>query len=183
MKLTAEEQKGRAVKAARSVGLEKDILRKNPFELSGGQKRRAAMAGVLAMRPKILVLDEPASGLDPAGREEMFSLIKSLRDGGTTIVIVSHNMDEAAAYCDRICCIRNGEVSEAETPEKLFCDSEKTGKFGIDQPKITKFSGLLKEELKKVTPQADFGTPVFEPEEEARSVYRAVLEARRKDVK
>ena len=183
MKLTAEEQKDRAVKAARSVGLEKDILRKNPFELSGGQKRRAAMAGVLAMRPKILVLDEPASGLDPAGREEMFSLIKSLRDGGTTIVIVSHNMDEAAAYCDRICCIRNGEVSEAETPEKLFCDSEKTGRFGIDQPKITKFSGLLKEELKKVMPQADFGTPVFEPEEEARSVYRAVLEARRKDVK
>ena len=183
MKLTAEEQKDRAVKAARSVGLEKDILRKNPFELSGGQKRRAAMAGVLAMLPKILVLDEPASGLDPAGREEMFSLIKSLRDGGTTIVIVSHNMDEAAAYCDRICCIRNGEVSEAETPEKLFCDSEKTGKFGIDQPKITKFTGLLKQDILKCLPGCDFERTRFDPEEEARAVYRAVLKAGHKDVK
>ena len=141
------------------------------------------MAGVLAMRPKILVLDEPASGLDPAGREEMFALIKSLRNGGTTIVIVSHNMDEAAAYCDRICCIKDGETAAAETPEALFGDKEKLGKIGIDQPKITKFSSVLKEELKKAIPQVDFGNPVFEPEEEARSVYRAVLEARLKDVK
>ena len=183
MKLTAEEQKDRAVKAAKSVGLEKDVLRKNPFELSGGQKRRAAMAGVLAMRPKILVLDEPASGLDPVGREEMFALIKSLRAEGTTIVIVSHNMDEAAAYCDRIFCIRNGEAVTAETPDKLFADKERTTKFGIDQPKITKFTSMLKQDILKRLPEAEFGKVRFDPEEEARSVYRAVLKAGHKDVK
>ena len=119
------------------------------------------MAGVLAMRPKILVLDEPASGLDPAGREEMFSLIKSLREEGTTIVIVSHNMDEAAAYCDRICCIRNGEAVTAETPDKLFSDVEKLAKIGIDQPKITKFTSRLKTELAKVIPGISFVSPCF----------------------
>ena len=183
MKLSAEEQKDRAVKAAKAVGLEKDVLRRNPFELSGGQKRRAAIAGVLAMRPKILVLDEPASGLDPAGREEMFALIKSLRESGTTIVIVSHNMDEAAAYCDRICCIRNGEIKAAETPERLFGNKEKIAEIGIDLPKITKFTCRLKEDLRKIMPDADFGRPLFDPEEEARQVYKAVLKARLKDVK
>ena len=183
MKLSAEEQKDRAVKAAKAVGLEKDVLRRNPFELSGGQKRRAAIAGVLAMRPKILVLDEPASGLDPAGREEMFALIKSLRESGTTIVIVSHNMDEAAAYCDRICCIRNGEIKAAETPERLVGNKEKIAEIGIDLPKITKFTCRLKEDLRKIMPDADFGRPLFDPEEEARQVYKAVLKARLKDVK
>ena len=183
MKLTADEQKDRAVKAAKSVGLEKDVLRRNPFELSGGQKRRAAMAGVLAMRPKILVLDEPASGLDPVGREEMFALIKSLRAHGTTIIIVSHNMDEAAAYCDRIFCIRNGEAVTAETPDKLFADAERTAKIGIDQPKITKFSSLLKQDILKRIPGVVFEKAKFEPEEEARAVYRAVLKAGHEDVK
>ena len=183
MKLTADEQKDRAVKAAKSVGLEKDVLRKNPFELSGGQKRRAAMAGVLAMRPKILVLDEPASGLDPVGREEMFALIKSLRAHGTTIIIVSHNMDEAAAYCDRIFCIRNGEAVTAETPDKLFADAERTAKIGIDQPKITKFSSLLKQDILKRIPGVVFGKAMFVPEEEARAVYSAVLKAGQEDVK
>lgn len=183
MKLSADEQKDRAVKAAKAVGLEKDVLRRNPFELSGGQKRRAAIAGVLAMRPKILVLDEPASGLDPAGREEMFALINSLREAGTTIIIVSHNMDEAAAYCDRICCIRDGEIKVTETPEALFGDKEKTAVIGIDQPKITKFSDLLKADIRKTMPQVEFESPAFDPEEEARQVYRAVLKARLKDVK
>ena len=183
MKLTADEQKDRAVKAAKSVGLEKEVLRRNPFELSGGQKRRAAMAGVLAMRPKILVLDEPASGLDPVGREEMFALIKSLRAQGTTIIIVSHNMDEAAAYCDRIFCIRNGEAVTAETPDKLFADAERTAKIGIDQPKLTKFSSLLKQDILKRLPGMVFEKAKFDPEEEARAVYRAVLKAGHEDVK
>ena len=183
MKLTADEQKDRAVRAAKAVGLEKDVLRKNPFELSGGQKRRAAMAGVLAMEPKILVLDEPASGLDPVGREEMFALIRSLREKGTTIVIVSHNMDEAAAYCDRIFCIKNGEAVTAETPDKLFADREKTAKIGIDQPKITKFTDLLRQDILKRLPDTVFEKTRFDPEEEARAVYRAVLKAGHKDVK
>lgn len=183
MKLSADEQKDRAIKAARSVGLEKDVLRRNPFELSGGQKRRAAIAGVLAMWPKILVLDEPASGLDPVGREEMFALINHLRNAGTTIILVSHNMDEAAAYCDRICCIKGGEVMATETPEELFADKDKIAGIGLDLPKITKFSERLKDDVKKVMPKADFGTPLFEPEEEARAVCRAVMKAGREDVK
>lgn len=183
MKLTAEEQKERAVKAAVSVGLGKDVLRKNPFELSGGQKRRAAMAGVLAMKPKILVLDEPASGLDPVGREEMFTLIKSLRDEGVTIIIVSHNMDEAAAYCDRICCIKDGETMAAESPEELFADGAKLMKYGIDRPKITKFTEMLKQDILKQMPEADLTGLVFDPEEAARAVYRAVLKAGQNDVR
>lgn len=183
MKLTADEQKERALRAARSVGLEKDVLKRNPFELSGGQKRRAAMAGVLAMKPKILVLDEPASGLDPVGREEMFALIKSLRDEGTTIILVSHNMDEAAAYCDRICCIRDGETMAAESPEELFADGAKLDKYGIDMPKITRFTDSLKKDILKRLPEADLGGLVFDPEEAARTVYRAVLKAGQKDVR
>ena len=183
MDLSVEEQKERAVTAAKSVGLDKEVLRKNPFELSGGQKRRAAMAGVLAMRPKILVLDEPASGLDPVGREEMFALIRSLRAGGTTIIIVSHNMDEAAAYCDRIICIRDGEAAPAETPDRLFSDREKTAGFGIDQPKITKFTDQLKKDISKRIPDVVFEKIRFDPEEEARAVYRSVLKAGRRDVK
>ena len=92
-------------------------------------------------------------------------------------------MDEAAAYCDRIFCIRNGEAVTAETPDKLFADKERTTKFGIDQPKITKFTSMLKQDILKRLPEAEFGKVRFDPEEEARSVYRAVLKAGHKDVK
>lgn len=165
-----------AYDAAIMVGLSNDEVNASPFELSGGQKRRAAMAGVLAMKPGILVLDEPASGLDPRGRQEMFAIIKKLRDNGTTIVLVSHNMDEAAVNCDRICLIDNGKIKAVGTPEELFV-KERAEELGIQRPRITRFSGLLQEQLKKEIPGIVFEGMNFSPEKEAQSVVRSVCRA------
>ena len=165
-----------AYDAAIMVGLSNDEVNASPFELSGGQKRRAAMAGVLAMKPGILVLDEPASGLDPRGRQEMFAIIKKLRDNGTTIVLVSHNMDEAAVNCDRICLIDHGKIKAVGTPEELFI-KERAEELGIQRPRISRFSGLLQEQLKKEIPGIVFEGMNFSPEKEAQSVVRSVCRA------
>ncbi len=170
-----------AYDAAMKVGLSKTELDSSPFELSGGQKRRAAMAGVLAMNPGILVLDEPASGLDPRGRQEMFAIIKGLRDTGTTIVLVSHNMDEAAVNCDRICLIDGGKIKAVGTPDELFV-KERADELGIQRPRISVFSGLLKDELRKIYPDIVFDGMNFEPEREAQTVVRAVSKAGEADV-
>lgn len=167
--------------AALMVGLSNDEVNSSPFELSGGQKRRAAMAGVLAMQPGILVLDEPASGLDPRGRQEMFAIIKKLRDSGTTIILVSHNMDEAAVNCDRICLIDHGKIKAVGTPEELFV-KERAEELGIQRPRISRFSGLLQEKLKKEFPDIVFEGMNFSPEKEAQSIVRSVCRAGGADV-
>ncbi|MBR3247378.1 MAG: ATP-binding cassette domain-containing protein [Clostridiales bacterium] len=181
MKIPKPQMHKMAYDAALKVGLTMTEINASPFELSGGQKRRAAMAGVLAMNPGILVLDEPASGLDPRGRQEMFAIIKGLRDSGTTIVLVSHNMDEAAVNCDRICLIDEGKIKAVGTPEELFRE-ERAEELGIQRPRITRFSGLLKKELKKIYPQIEFGGMEFNPEKEARAVVSAVCKAGEADV-
>ena len=170
-----------AYDAALMVGLSNDEVNSSPFELSGGQKRRAAMAGVLAMQPGILVLDEPASGLDPRGRQEMFAIIKKLRDSGTTIILVSHNMDEAAVNCDRICLIDHGKIKAVGTPEELFM-KERAEELGIQRPRISRFSGLLQEKLKKEFPDIVFEGMNFSPEKEAQSIVRSVCRAGGADV-
>ena len=170
-----------AYDAALMVGLSNDEVNSSPFELSGGQKRRAAMAGVLAMQPGILVLDEPASGLDPRGRQEMFAIIKKLRDSGTTIILVSHNMDEAAVNCDRICLIDHGKIKAVGTPEELFI-KEKAEELGIQRPRISRFSGLLQEKLRKEFPGIVFEGMNFSPEKEAQSIVRSVCRAGGADV-
>ena len=170
-----------AYDAALMVGLSNDEVNSSPFELSGGQKRRAAMAGVLAMNPGILVLDEPASGLDPRGRQEMFAIIKKLRDSGTTIILVSHNMDEAAVNCDRICLIDHGKIKAVGTPEELFV-KERAEELGIQRPRISRFSGLLQEKLRKEFPGIVFEGMNFSPEKEAQSVVRSVCRAGGADV-
>ena len=170
-----------AYDAALMVGLSNDEVNSSPFELSGGQKRRAAMAGVLAMQPGILVLDEPASGLDPRGRQEMFAIIKKLRDSGTTIILVSHNMDEAAVNCDRICLIDHGKIKAVGTPEELFV-KERAEELGIQRPRISRFSGLLQEKLRKEFPGIVFEGMNFSPEKEAQSVVRSVCRAGGADV-
>ncbi len=167
--------------AAIMVGLSNDEVNSSPFELSGGQKRRAAMAGVLAMKPGILVLDEPASGLDPRGRQEMFAIIKKLRDSGTTIILVSHNMDEAAVNCDRICLIDHGKIKAVGTPKELFV-KERAEELGIQRPRISRFSGLLQESLKKEFPGIVFEGMNFSPDKEAQSVVRSVCRAGGADV-
>lgn len=170
-----------AYDAALMVGLSNDEVNSSPFELSGGQKRRAAMAGVLAMQPGILVLDEPASGLDPRGRQEMFAIIKKLRDCGTTIILVSHNMDEAAVNCDRICLIDHGKIKAIGTPEELFI-KERAEELGIQRPRISRFSGLLQEKLVNEFPGIVFEGMNFSPEKEAQSVVRSVCRAGGADV-
>ena len=162
--------------AALLVGLTNNEINSSPFELSGGQKRRAAMAGVLAMKPGILVLDEPASGLDPKGRQEMFGIIRNLKNQGTTIVLVSHNMDEAAVNCDRICLIDNGRIKAVGTPDELF-EKNKSEELGIQRPRVARFSSLLKTELKKIYPDIEFTDMFFNPEREAKAVVAAVLRA------
>lgn len=176
MKFSKEEQKNLVREAAFKVGLTERELDSSPFELSGGQKRRVAMAGVLVMKPKILVLDEPASGLDPRGRQEMFRIIKGLKDSGTTVILVSHNMDEAAVNCDRICLIDDGKIKAVGTPEELF-EKDNAVKLGIQMPRITRFSGLLKEELKKHYKGIVFERCYFDPEREAAAVVSAVVKA------
>lgn len=181
MKIPKEEMKKMAYDAALKVGLTEDEINASPFELSGGQKRRAAMAGVLAMSPGILVLDEPASGLDPGGREEMFAIIKGLRDSGCTIVLVSHNMDEAAVNCDRICIIDKGRIKALGTPEELFSE-KRAEELGIPRPGITRFSGLLRKELEKTCPGIRFTEMDFVPEREAAIIVAAVCKAGEADV-
>ena len=180
MNVSQEEQKSMVLEAAEKVGLTERELNASPFELSGGQKRRAAMAGVLVMRPGILVLDEPASGLDPRGRQEMFAIIKGLRDSGTTIILVSHNMDEAAVNCDRICLIDGGKIKAVGKPEELFL-RKRSEELGIQRPRITRFSSMLKTELKKHIPGVVFPEKHFVPETEAQSVVAAVVKAGEKN--
>ena len=173
MKVSKEEAAVRVKEAAYLVGLTDKELNSSPFELSGGQKRRVAMAGVLVMKPGILVLDEPASGLDPKGRQEMFKIIKDLRDSGTTIILVSHNMDEAAKNCDRICVIDRGKIKAVGTPEELF-ENNRAEELGIQIPRITRFSGLLRARLEKKYPGITFDSVNFNPEKEAAAIVRAV---------
>jgi energy-coupling factor transport system ATP-binding protein len=176
MNVKKEDQKDLIMDAASKVGLTERELNSSPFELSGGQKRRAAMAGVLVMNPGILVLDEPASGLDPKGRQEMFAIIRGLRDSGTTIILVSHNMDEAAVNCDRICLIDNGKIKAVGTPSELFV-KQRADELKIQLPRITRFSAVLRTELEEIYPDIVFSGNYFDPEKEAKVIVEAVCKA------
>ncbi len=134
----------RVVEAAGFSGLDTALLSKSPFDLSGGQKRRAALAGVMAMRPSILVLDEPAAGLDPSGRNEILGRIKSYqRENGNTVVIVSHSMEDVAKYCDRLAVLSEGRLVACDTTENIFTEGEKLQSIGLDVPEITKVADEL----------------------------------------
>jgi len=144
-----EEEINTRVKAALSiVGIVEDSYEKSPFELSGGQKRRVAIAGVLAMQPKILVLDEPAAGLDPGGKAEIMAELKKMHEElGMTIVVVSHSMDDVAAIADRIFVLGNGLLVCEGTPKEVFAQAEMLQNIGLDVPEICKlFTALGKNE-------------------------------------
>ena len=147
MGLEEGEIRERALEALTLVGLPPEqFCEKSPFELSGGEKRRAALAGILAMRPKYLVLDEPMAGLDPRGRAEILSLIESLRERNHTgIVMVSHSMDDVAMYADRIAVLNNGTLAMVGAPEDVFSRSEELLNMGLNLPQATRLVRALRE--------------------------------------
>ena len=128
------------------VGLDASRAKKSPFDLSGGQKRRVAIAGVLAMEPQILVLDEPAAGLDPAGRQEMLELIEDIHRSGVTIVMVSHSMDDVGRYCDRLFVLSHGEIAHQGTPAEVFAHGDALHAIGLDVPECAKLAARLRRE-------------------------------------
>ena len=144
--LDAAEVEHRVVHAMNQVGLDASRAKKSPFDLSGGQKRRVAIAGVLAMEPQILVLDEPAAGLDPAGRQEMLELIEDIHRSGVTIVMVSHSMDDVGKYCDKLFVLSHGEIAYQGTPAEVFAHGDALHAIGLDVPECAKLAARLRQE-------------------------------------
>ncbi|MCM1335049.1 MAG: energy-coupling factor transporter ATPase [Bacteroides sp.] len=146
MGLSEEEIDRRVRAAAKSMGLSDELLNRSPFDLSGGQKRRAALAGVIAMQPRLLILDEPAAGLDPKGRDRVLSEIYSYhKESGTTILLVSHSMEDIVRYADKVLVMNRGRLFCFEETDAVFRRAREIRQVGLDLPQITKLSHLLAE--------------------------------------
>lgn len=145
--LSKEEQQERAREALKSVGLDESCYGKSPFELSGGQKRRAAIAGVIAMKPSVLILDEPTAGLDPRGRDEILDLVADMhRNYGCTVILVSHSMEDVANYVERIIVMNDGQVLYDDVPRQVFRHYQNLEEIGLAAPQVTYLMHELKEE-------------------------------------
>lgn len=139
MGFSTEECEAKAREALYSLGLGDDYLKRSPFELSGGEKRRVALAGILAMEPEVLVLDEPTAGLDPQARQEMLELVKRLHtERSMSVVLVSHSMDDVAAYADKILVMNKAELKLYDTPGEVFKHYDELISYGLNVPEITK---------------------------------------------
>ena len=139
MGLEGEEIDCRVRRAAAFAGIDEEMLEKSPFELSGGQKRRVAIAGVIAMEPKVLILDEPTAGLDPRGREAILAQLRSYhKQKGNTVILVSHSMEEIARNVDRIVVMSHSHKLMDGTPEEVFCRAGELLQVGLDVPQVTK---------------------------------------------
>ena len=146
MGLDEAEVDKRVHEAAEFVGLDEALLERSPFELSGGQKRRVAVAGVMAMKPRILVLDEPAAGLDPEGRDEILSEVKDYhKKTGTTVLLVSHSMEDIAKYANRVLVMSNKKIAMYDTVEKVFARAPELLGLGLSVPQVTKIFLKLRE--------------------------------------
>lgn len=136
----------KAFEALHQVGIPEELFYVSPFELSGGQKRRVAIAGVLAMDPKVLILDEPTAGLDPKGRRELLDMLKSLHEKKQmTIILVSHSMEDVAEYAERVLVMDKGSVIYDKTPREVFARQEELRSLGLDVPEITGFMQELRQ--------------------------------------
>lgn len=145
MGLSENEIKERVEFAANVVGLSPELLEKSPFDLSGGQKRRAAIAGVIAMQPQVLILDEPTAGLDPKGRDEILYKIKDMHSRmNLTVILVSHSMEDVAKLADRILVMNGGRVEMFDRPEKIFKNGERLTQIGLNVPQITRITDALR---------------------------------------
>ena len=174
--LSKEEAEERAKKALASVGFREDHYGKSPFELSGGQKKRAAIAGVLAMDPKILVLDEPTAGLDPKGRDEILDQVRALQEErGIAVLVVSHSMEDMARYAGRLIVMDHGAVAFDDVPGNVFAHYEELEKMGLAAPQLTYVMQTLRANGLMVDPAAD-------TVEKARDSILAVLRAERQGV-
>ena len=145
MKLPKEEIDERVREAAGFVGVEESLFSRSPLELSGGQKRRVAIAGVIAMRPEVLILDEPTAGLDPVGSRTIMENIRDYRQkSGATVLVVSHNMDDAARYCERLIVFDHGTIRMDGTPEQVFGRTEELMEIGLNVPKAAEIAAALR---------------------------------------
>ena len=158
----------RVTEAMDMLKLSKKLRKKSPFELSGGQKRKIAIAGVLAMKPKYLILDEPTAGLDPKGREEFLELIADLHRQGLTVVMVSHSMDDIARYAQRMIVLEHGEIRLEGTPQAVFAQPELLEQIGLGVPTLTR---LLIELQKQGW---DVRTDLFHPTDVSQEILRAL---------
>lgn len=146
--VSESEAKERARIALKQVGLEEEILEKSPFDLSGGQMRRVAIAGVLAMEPDVIVLDEPTAGLDPRGRKEVMDMFYALhQERKLSTILVTHSMEDAARYADQIVIMQQGKVVKKGTPEEIFSAPAELVKMGLDVPEVVRFQLRLEEKL------------------------------------
>ena len=144
--LSKEEVEERAKKALTQVGLDESYYKKSPFELSGGQKRRVAIAGILAMHPQVLILDEPTAGLDPKGRDEILDQVVLLqKERKITVILVSHSMEDVARYVDRIIVVNDGKILFDDTPKQVFQHYKELESVGLAAPQVTYVVKALKE--------------------------------------
>ena len=146
MKLAKDEIERRVLEAADFVGLEEELLDKSPFDLSGGQKRRAAIAGVIAMRPDVLILDEPTAGLDPRGREEIICNIRRYHAAvNGTVVYITHSMEDIARFATRLVVFNKGQIALDDAPEQVFRHVEELERMGLTVPSVAKVMSILKQ--------------------------------------
>ena len=146
MELSEEEIAARVKEAAAAVGLSDTLLQKSPFDLSGGEKRRAAIAGVLAMRPRVLVLDEPTAGLDPVGREQMLRQIEQYREThDATVLLISHSMEDVARLADRVLGLKDGEVAMYDTAPAVFARADELEAMGLTVPSVARVFAALRQ--------------------------------------
>ena len=168
--LIEDEVKARVTEALKMVGIDESLYEASPFELSGGQKRRVAIAGVLAMKPDVLILDEPTAGLDPAGRDEILGLVSKMhRELGITILLVSHSMEDVAEYVDRIIVMNHGAVMFDALPKQVFAHYKELEAVGLAAPQVT----YLVHEL------AERGLPVGTQATTAKEAAQTILSALR----
>lgn len=147
MKLSKEEINERVLRAAEFVGVRNDMLQKSPFDLSGGEKRRVAIAGVMAMQPEILILDEPSAGLDPKGRKVISEMIEQYRKNtGSTVIVVSHSMEDVAESVDKVLVMYKGKVEYFASVDEVFSNAEHLVEIGLNVPEITKVFLALKKQ-------------------------------------
>lgn len=167
--LSHEEEYRRVLDAAEKTGLSEDLLENSIYDLSGGQKRRAAIAGIIVMNPEILVLDEPAAGLDPAGRDDILQFAKRLRDdNGTTVILVSHSMEDIAKLADKVIVLNEGKLEMMGTPREVFRNEQRLNQIGLTVPQMTslfhRLGGLL--------PESGIRKEIFTVEEGAEEILR-----------